>query len=225
MFGVFAAAVGIGLPILKTGGMDYLMVRLQVGKELEGPHLLWAYQTLETIYWTMCLGVLSAAVMGVEQWVRNNNERDLDDELEEVKTTSPKTDKKEKSDYVLRGICGIIITVVVSIILLAFLTADQSKGQVAFAVIASFLVAAMTAEQIAESRHPVWQLAAVPIVALFAYGYTWFHPDRPGFETLLHIAPNNLARVLPIEYIFFGTVGSIFGTWTSHRLRHSKEHE
>ena len=114
---------------------------------------------------------------------------------------------------------------ILALSLIWVLAANSDKGQVVFAVIASFMVAAIFAEQVTENDHPFWQILAVPLVALIAFGYTWQNPGRPqGLETLLNVAPTNPARVLPVEYIFMGAIGAIFGTWTSHRMRYAKKH-
>jgi len=66
----------------------------------------------------------------------------------------------------------------------------------------------------------------VPLVALIVYGYTSANPERPaGLEGILHLPPNHLAGILPVEYLSAGVAATIFGFWTTERMRHSKEHE
>jgi len=222
LFGAFAACIGIGIPILKTGGMDYAMVRTQLDKTLEHPESLWGFMTLETLAWTGVLAILVAITMVTEQWLKKNEDIRLDEAAKKESATRLKPAKKAAW---WKGLGGTAITAVLALFLIAILAASMRKGQVIFACLAAFYLAGLTAEQIAENDHPVWQVAAVPLVALTAYLYTWMHPMRPpGLELILHIAPNSLARVLPVEYIFIGTIGAIFGNWTSHRMRYNKEH-
>lgn len=217
LFGTFAACVGIAIPILKTGGMEYVMVRAHAEKSLEHPEALWGFLALETVAWTGVLAVLVTATMVTEQWLKGDEEP----HLEPVKDTGRTTQKS----FWWKGLGGTGITIVLGLFLVAMLATSTEKGQVIFACFAALFLAGLAAEQIAENDHPVWQVAAVPVVALIAYLYTWSHPMRPpGLELILHIAPNSLARVLPIEYIFIGTLGAIFGNWTSHRVRYSKQH-
>lgn len=222
LFGSFAACIGMGIPILKTGGMDYVMVRTYAEKSLEHPEALWGFLALETLAWTGVLAVLVTASIMTEQWLKKDHEPQLEESAEANK--SPKK-KEDKSNPWWKGLGGMAITAVLGIFLIAIFAAGMQKGQVIFACFAGLFLAGLTAEQIAENDHPAWQVAAVPLVALAAYLYTWFHPARPpGWELILHIAPNSLARILPIEYIFIGTIGAIFGNWTSHRMRYSKHH-
>jgi len=222
LFGLFAACIGIGLPIAKTAGMSYVMVRQQAGTALERPQDLWGYLILDTLAWTVVLVTLLVCSMIVEGWVKKNNN------LGELEPPQSETKEKKKEDTVpplWRGVGGMLITAVVALFFIAILAASMRRGQIIFSAIFGFYLAGLVAEQVAENDHPLWQVLAVPIVALAAYAYTWYRPDRPpGLEALLNIAPNSLARVLPVEYIFLGTIGAIFGNWTSHRMRYGKEH-
>jgi hypothetical protein len=221
LFGVFAACIGMAIPILKTGGMDYVMVRTFVEKSLDHPEALWGFLALETLAWTGVLAVLVTVSLLTEQWLKKDQEPRLAGANEG--TTAQKNEGKNIGWW--KGLGGTAITAVLGIFLVAVLAANMQKGQVMFACVAGLFVASLAAEQITENDHPVWQVAAVPIVALAAYLYTWFNPVRPpGWELILHIAPNSLARVLPVEYIFIGTIGAIFGNWTSHRMRYNKHH-
>ncbi len=223
LFGVFAACIGVGIPIIKTASMDYVMVLMQVGKEFEHPQDLWISMILETLGWTLALAILVGGTIATERWLKRSNANET--ESPETKTTKSKPLSEPMKKTWIRSLGALLITVVLTLFLIVFFAADQRKGQVIFAVVAGFFLAALAAEQITENDHPLWQVVAVPIVAIIAYAYTYMNPERPpGLEAILHIAPNNLARILPIEYIFIGTIGAVFGTWTSHRLRYSKEH-
>lgn len=220
LFGTFAACVGMAWPILKTAGMDYVMVRQQADRAMVHPKDFWGYMVLEILAWTVVLAVLVAGTLFTEQWLKRGSSP-----TPEAPADPSRTQKKDSATLAwLKGLAGTAITVVLGLFLIALFAASIRKGQVVFACAAGFFVAALVAEQIAENDHPVWQVAAVPLVAFIAYVYTWqFRPERPpGLEALLNIAPNSLARVLPVEYIFIGAIGAIFGNWTSHRIRYSK---
>ncbi len=223
MFGTFSAAIGMGIPLIKTAGMTYVMVRLQVGKEFEHSHDLWPYLMMESLAWGLVLMILAGGTMAVERWLRKNGEEM--DEAEASPDKQKKVKRKSSSAQWLRGLGGTVLTLILALSLISVLAANGDKGQVVFAVIASFMVAAIIAEQVTENDHPFWQVLAVPLVALIAFGYTWQNPGRPaGLEALLNVAPTNLSRVLPVEYTFLGAIGAIFGTWTSHRMRYAKKH-
>ena len=225
LFGVFATAIGVGLPIVKTAGMSYVMVRLQLGKEFEHAEALWAYMLLESLAWSFLLLILVGVTMATEYWLKKGN-------LELASPLPAKSEAKNKKGktpplqiFWVKGLAGTAITVILTLVLISIFAACGEKGQVIFAVIAGFFLAALVAEQITENGHPVWQVLACPLVAVLAYAYTWKNPTRPpGLESLLNIAPTHLGWVLPIEYIFIGAIGAIFGTWTSERMRYNKQH-
>jgi len=219
-FGGFAASVGLAYPVIKTGGMDYLMVRMQAGKEFEDPASLWGYLALEMLGWTVVLAVCVAGSALAERWVSNGQ-----GSQDSSETTRAKKDTKS-AGQISRGILGTLLTALVATFLVLMLCASRHKGQVIFAVAAAFFLGSLAGDRWAGNRHPLWQVAAVPLVGLFAYLYTWqVDPYRPaGFEAILHVAPNNLASVLPIEYLCAGVAAAIFGTWTAERVRYSKRH-
>ncbi len=224
-FGVFSAAVGIAWPISQTAGMDYLMVRLQVGKEFENSQFLWAYLAFETILWAIVLLVLVIVTLLVETWLNKTSGSDDNLNLKNHNEITSKLTIKTifAKDKIFNGIVSVISTAIFGVIFISLFAASQSKGQIIFAVFAGMFLSAMISEQITPTNHPVWQTLSVILVALIAYGYSWFNPRPPGLEAVLHIAPNNLARVLPIEYVFIGSAGAIMGVWYSYRLRHSKD--
>ncbi len=230
-FGLFAATLGVVWPISRTAGMDYLMVRLQVGKEFENSQILWAYLAFETVLWAIVLVILIAVVLFIEDWLHRtpisaNSQTQGKQEKNNVNQINKLTLKAIfAKENIFNGIISIISTAIFGVIFIAIFAASQSKGQIIFAVFAGMFLASLISEQITPTNHPVWQTLSVIIVALIAYSYTWFNPDRPaGLEAVLHIAPNNLARVLPIEYIFIGSSGAVMGVWYSYRLRHSKDY-
>jgi len=225
LFGTFATSIGLGIPILKTAGMSYVMVRLQAGKEFEHPQDLWPYMIMESLAWSVVLAILVGGTVGAEYWLKKSSSESLLDDQAKEEIKGKKSRSKTIKIPWFRGLGGTLITVILSLFLISVLAGNGEKGQVVFSVIAGFFVAAIEADQISENGQPVWQVAACPIVAALAYAYTWQNPTRPpGLEALLNIAPTHLAWVLPVEYIFMGAIGAIFGTWTSERMRYSKHH-
>ncbi len=231
-FGVFAAAVGMAWPISQTAGMDYLMVRLQVGKEFENAQSLWAYLAFETILWAVVLLALIIVILLVEDWLNKtfvDNKFDNKNATENNSITQSSATVQTiktifSSGNIFNGIISVISTAIFGVIFIGLFAASQAKGQIIFAVFAGMFLASLISEQITPTSHPIWQTISVILVALIAYGYSWFHPRPAGLEAVLHIAPNNLARVLPIEYIFIGAAGAIMGVWYSYRLRYSKDY-
>lgn len=212
LFGMFASMAALGYPIAKTGGMDYLMVRLQATHEYNDPQL-WAYLTFEMIGWTICLAAILASAVWAERWLK----RDDPD-----RPTLPKLDVKE----ITRALGATALSAAAALIFVSVFCQSRDKGQVMFAVAGAFFLSAWLGDWAMGNRRIRWQIASVPLAACVAYIYTWMNPSRPnGLEAILYITPNNLVAVLPIEYFAVGTAGAIFGYWTAERTRFAEHHE
>lgn len=227
-FGTFAAAVGLAWPVVRTGGMDYLMVKLQTGVDIQDTAAqaqLWKDMSLEMLAWVVPLIVMAVGSMLTESWVRSDRDHAQPDEKAE-KADTTKHGVPKDTRFIVRGVLGTLLTTATAMALITVLCASRQKGQIIFAVAAAFYLAALAADQLSGNRHPLWQVAAVPLTGLCAYAYAFANPMRgpAEFEHILHLAPNRLAGILPIEYICAGVAAAIFGTWTSERVRYSKIH-
>jgi len=213
-FGTFAASIGLALPVAKTGGMDYLMIRLQAGTDPDDPSLWWLL-ALEMAAWTVPLAVMVVGSAIAERWVARDK-------------PGPRTDAKgqEKTGPSWStGILAVAVTSLVAVILIGIFCQSRQKGQVIFAVAAAFFIAAWLGDYVTANRRVVWQLAAVPVVAVAVYVYTSLNPARPaGLEKIHYLTPNNLSAVLPVEYLAAGAAAVVFGFWTSERVRFSAKH-
>ncbi len=189
------------------------MVRLQTGKELEHNEVLWIYLLFETFLWLIPWITLIITSYSVEHWLNS-------------KTTKATKDKQSKAKFILQAIIGNIFVVIFAIAFISILATNSSKGQVVFATFAGFFLATLVSDQLIPIEKFPYHLFAVPLTAIIAFLYTYLHPDRPpGFEMVLHITPNNMVKVLPIEYIFIGSAGCILGLWYSIRLKVRIENE
>ncbi len=212
-FGTFAACIGLLYCVIRTGGMDYLMVRLQAGEEFEGStglSVMWGLMAIEMLAWVVPLAAMVAGSMLVEK------------RLDNAYRHKP-TDKKQ---HRANGILAMLLTAVIAAILTGLLCQSTEKGQVIFAVVAAFYLAVLGTSQMVDNRNVIYYLPAVPIVGLVGFLYTAVNPARPaGLEALLHLPPNTMAAVLPIEYLAAGVASVIFAFWTSERMRFAKELE
>jgi len=223
LFGVFAAMVGLAYPVVKTAGMAGLMTRMQAGIDIEDTaamSVLWRQLSSEMLAWAFPLVVSVAGAMLTERWLKT--ERILPPAGGEPK---PVTTVAHRVDW-FSGLLGTFVTAVGAGLLILLFCASRHKGQVIFAVSAGFFLASFAGDWISRNRHPVWQVAAVPLVGLAAFIYASWHPQRPPgvLEQVLQIAPNPLAAILPIEYICAGVASAIFGSWMSESTRHSNPH-
>jgi len=210
--GAFVSLVGLAYLPMRTAGMDYVMVRLQDGKAPAEAARLWFSLASETLAWAVVLVLTLLVGRAVELWLNAAPEGDT------------KAKKLSAGDLVPaaggKALLAVGLTAVIAATGIFLFAVTGDKGQVLFAVAVSFFLGAWASERAVGSSSCFWQVLAAPVLAMAAYVYTYYHPQRPApYEGLLNIAPNNLVRALPIEYISAGGAGAIFGTWFSHRLR------
>lgn len=242
LFGLFAASLGMLLPLLRGSGIDMLFVELGADIGVEDSDIIWLYLLFESILWSVVLGLLSLISWkignwlseGAENYTRDNTRDNVEGNARDsIKDNSKKDHKKDyaqgyKEDAKGKGrsretlvyILGLLITAVLAVFFISIFAQSSERLQVLFAAIVGCFLATLLADQIIPLDRFPYQLPSIFIVAIVAYGYTYLNPDRPaGFELIVQIPPNNLARLLPIEYIFAGSVGCILGIWYSFKLR------
>jgi len=115
-----------------------------------------------------------------------------------------------------RGIMCLFIAVVLAGALLLLLQKADDRGQVIFAVSASFFLAMLAANQAAPGPFGLVAMLLPPMVATLMYaldGRTIFPPTPQGWA---HVKP--YAMVLPLDWATFGTAGAMLGYCASARL-------
>lgn len=106
------------------------------------------------------------------------------------------------------------------VILLLLLCQSDSKPQVLASVGLAAFLGTLGSHQFVATRPSIWFWSAPILVGIFGYVMQYFTPstdwmigDVRGF-----FAP--LARPMPLDYVSFGTAGSIMGYWTSQQWHH-----
>lgn len=109
---------------------------------------------------------------------------------------------------------------------LGSITAQPAIGQVVFAVLVSFGIAAFVVKKFLDAGF-FWPLIAGIFVTAFAYSA---HARVDILQYLVQNRPagffsNAVASILPVQIIAFGTLGSVAGYWLAVRYDYWRKHE
>ncbi len=124
-----------------------------------------------------------------------------------------------------RAAACMALALVTSLALLWVLMQSAERGQILFAILASFTLAALLAHQVLPSKHGmlVWILPFVVAAFLYAIAAGLSLGDGP----LAWSAVPLRARALPIDWLTAGAGGAYLGYWLSariHEMRFIEKH-
>lgn len=114
------------------------------------------------------------------------------------------------------GAAWFLITVVIGRTSVAWI----ERGQVLFAVGASFFCAVMLARVLFKAAPLSSCVIAVPLLACVGYAWGYIRPIASNvgyYADLASTPPSDLFRPLPIEYVGMGVVGVVLGYWFAIR--------
>lgn len=135
------------------------------------------------------------------------------------------------SNEIRQGLGVLVITALVATVLIRIMSgrpvAPVVQVQVCFAIGVGFWVGSLVAMQFCQPALRIWPCLAVPVVALVGSLAGWVWPGLPDslriYREVVIIAPNALARGLPIEYLAVGPAAAVLGIWTSQRMQRARE--
>ncbi len=130
-----------------------------------------------------------------------------------------------KSPKPLMSLYCLGLGLLVGVILLLLLMRSPERGQIIFALLASFSIAAVVAHQVFPTPYSVvvW---VVPLVS--AVGFYVLAAVSAGNGNWVWMDMGNYARALPVDWLTAGCGGAIIGYWISeriHELRHIERSE
>ncbi len=108
---------------------------------------------------------------------------------------------------------------------LGSVVAQPAVGQIVFAILVSFGIAAFLVKKYLDAGY-IWPITASALVTGFAV-IAYIRGDT--FQYLVeHYPPiffsNTTASILPLQMVAFGTIGSIAGYWLAVRYEHWRKH-
>jgi hypothetical protein len=104
--------------------------------------------------------------------------------------------------------------------------AQPSVGQILFAVLISFKIAAFVVKKFLDVGY-IWPIMATALVTAFI---TSVHAKQELLQYLAQRWPatffsNSVISILPIQMVAFGTLGAVAGYWMAIRYRYWRKHE
>ncbi|HPF39917.1 MAG TPA: hypothetical protein P5081_19320 [Phycisphaerae bacterium] len=202
--GPLAVAVGLATLAARGGRMDMLLLNRLASPSPDSAIDVYPVMGLmaETWLWLALIGVGMVVGKWVQGWFRAAGEAPI---LME--------DGDGKSAWDIRMAIGaLVIGFFIAWSIIAFAAGEPmapiETGQLFFALISAFLLAALVAQWFFDLRDRIWMLVVVGLVASAAY---WFgQPQHLDAAEKLHThipIENPLVRPLPIEYAALGAIG------------------
>ncbi len=137
-------------------------------------------------------------------------------------------DNQTGKTQVMYAAGAVIMELAVAMLMLIITFRSTDRGQIAFALAASFFVAALAAHQTFPIRTvvPVWFGPILMAVLVFALGWVGAGGGSglgPAWQSALMAARNlPLRAALPIDWMSFGASGAVAGFWLSSRMKEAR---
>ncbi len=228
--GVLAAPAGLGFWALRTGDMAGLLrlnTALTIDETVLQRQALLSVMKWEGLFWLAVVGAGFAGVKAAERLAKAKKPVD-DDEIGNVNTRN-----------VLNVATALIMTVVIAQFALGVFAQDvrmfdselgtvvgqPGRGQVAFAVVVSFAIAAFIAKWVLNVSY-VW-----PALAVCGIGYysMWLSGKADVLKHMLETWPDaffarSVCGILPLQLVAFAGIGSVAGYWLAIKYVYWRKH-
>ena len=138
---------------------------------------------------------------------------------------SPGQEAKSRKAIMVCTISCLAATVLYSSIMLMLLMRSTHRGQIVFALFASFLLATLIAHQQFATRFSVVSWGSALLTGVIFYMLAIASSGEVGANIWIKVQP--FARALPIDWMTAGGAGGVLGYWISeriHELRHIETH-
>ncbi|MCJ7543174.1 MAG: hypothetical protein MUP47_01195, partial [Phycisphaerae bacterium] len=119
-----------------------------------------------------------------------------------------------------RSLASAALALAVGLAVLTVLLQSSRRGQVLFALLASFAVAAWLAQRLLPAPHVEAYLLAPVVAALVLYALASVASYGPRPEAWAAVPLH--ARVLPVDWLTAGCGGAMFGCWVGQRMQEGK---
>ena len=138
---------------------------------------------------------------------------------------SPGQEAGSRKAIMVTTVSCLAATVLYGSIILMLLMQSSHRGQIVFALFASFLLATLIAHQQFATRFSVVAWAAALLTGVLFYMLAMASSGNLGPNVWIKVQP--FARALPIDWMTAGGAGGVLGFWISeriHELRHIERH-
>jgi hypothetical protein len=126
----------------------------------------------------------------------------------------------------MHAVGAVVMELAIAMLLLVVTFRSTDRGQIAFALAASFFVASVVAHQIFPIRISAPLLLGPILMAVLVFGFGWAGlggDGNSGWFAAQMVAQNlPLRAALPIDWMTLGTGGAVAGFWLSSRMHEAK---
>jgi hypothetical protein len=236
--GILAVPAGLCVWAVRAGSIASV---IQQHPSLAERQTFFSALRWESFFWLAVVGAGFLGVLLVHKLISNGTQKkSIPKGIE--RTGNPET-RRGLNVPVPQGV-NVMIAVVSSIVIahifismlaqdvrlpdkwLGYVVAQPAKGQIVFAVLAGFCVAAFVVKKFLDSSY-VWP-ASASVLLMF---YACFRYARP--EVLRYLAQEHPANffssalicILPVQMVALAAIGSVAGYWLAVRFNYWREHE
>lgn len=208
--GVFSVTFALAVVATAGGSIDGLLWQSQ------GPGV-YPLLAVESVVWAALLVGMMVLIARSRLWVRRRFPRLT---TEHHFGTATKL-RWPGVDAMLTG----VICASLSGLLCWVVLKSTDAGQVFGALVVGFMLGALIAYQIVSQPNPTAVLLSPCLVAVAAYGYTWW--KLGSYESMM-LALNSdtlptLARALPMQYASAGVAGCVLGVTLAQAIEHARD--
>jgi hypothetical protein len=215
--GILAAPSGLAIWAVRSGSMAGL---IQLNPTADQRHELVSSLRLEPFFWLI---VVAAGFAGVL----------LAQKLGPSKNPGTQEESKSGPGKYLNAIIALACSVAIAQFCIRILAQDvqldsvigqPAVGQIVFAVLVSFGVAAFVAKKFLNVSY-IWPsiasaLVTAVLVSIYAKNMPYMAQNWPPA-----FFPNSVLSVLPVQMVAFGSLGSVAGYWMAIRYEYWRKHE
>lgn len=224
--GGLAVPVGLAVWTFRSGTMASL---LQANTSLPVRQVLYTKLQIESVLWLAIAAAGFAGVYAVSTFLKLKEARTPD-------AISPKPGKNQSLNIVLAMVLTLVITHIAIGIFAQDVRMFDSKygsvigqpgnGQVAFAVIVSFGIAAFVTKRYLYTNF-IYAAVSAPLLTIWSIK-SYANPNV--LEYMAKYWPANFfvrstAAILPLQMVCFAVIGSIAGYWIAVQMAHAKNED
>lgn len=221
--GILCVPTGLAVWALRSGSIAGLMQ--QNPKPAQRQALL-SLTTWDLFLWIIIVGV---GIAGVALAGYIINKRPL---FSKIGNT-----RKGSIDPYLRAFGALVLSLIIAPLCIRIfarnvsmlgnsIATEPAVGQIAFAVIVSFGIAAFCVKVLLHMSY-VWPIISTALVSPLVISFSYRNEKLLDFaqQWPATFFPNAVVSILPIQMVAFGTLGSIAGYWLAVRYIYWRKHE
>ncbi len=222
--GLLAVPTGLAVWTFQSGSVRSLLL---THASFEQRLAVYQFLRVETLFWLSLLLCGAAGIRLVSRFLPPAK-------IPKIPGTSSKKKKPNRTVSILAAVVISIVTVQSTVGLFAqdvrypdaqigSVTGQPGNRQIAFAVLASFALAAAAIKYLLDCEH-YWAVLAGPILYFIAVSASC-SPKMLQYMTetwAVTFFPNTISAILPIQFIPFSAIGALAGEWIVVKYKMAK---